>query len=234
MKRLMLLWTCIVYECNHGLNFAVLFHTYQPSQFRRDSPEYQCPAPMSRFCSWLSRFNWQSALYRIIAWAWLLMTSCSYNAVKVIINALKSRMASSEGPPPKRYKRECKYQTEWKKCGVSASKRGPQYAYCDNCRTDIGIGHGWFNDVKKHLSTRKHQEMVRGSNRSRDITTLFAQSTIEESVTYKMRFFLQILWLNIISLFILLITLPTLHQLCFQTARLLNHSGQLIQKQLVL
>ena len=88
-----------------------------------------------------------------------------------------------EGPPPKRYKRECKYQTEWKKCGVSASKRRPQYAYCDYCRTDIGIGHGGVNDVKKHLSTSKHQEMVRGSSGSCDIATLFAQSSIEESVT---------------------------------------------------
>ena len=76
----------------------------------------------------------------------------------------------AEGPgTAKRPKRERSYQTEWKKLWT-ASRRGPNFAHCDYCGTDVSIGHGGVNDVKKHLATTKHQEMV-------------AQSPIEEAVT---------------------------------------------------
>ena len=56
---------------------------------------------------------------------------------------------AEEGPgTAKRPKRECSYQTEWKNCGVSASRRGPNFAHCDYCGTEISIGHGGVNDVK--------------------------------------------------------------------------------------
>ena len=91
---------------------------------------------------------------------------------------------ASEGPgAPKRTKRECSYQTEWKNFGVSASRRGPNFAHCDHCGTEISIGHGGVYDVKKHLATAKHQEMVKHSSGNRSLRTLFAQSPIEESVT---------------------------------------------------
>ena len=91
---------------------------------------------------------------------------------------------ASEGPgAPKRPKRECSHQTEWKNCGVSASRRGPTFAHCDYCGTEISIGHGGVNDVKKHLATSKHQEMVKNSSGNQSLRTLFAQSPIEESVT---------------------------------------------------
>ena len=65
-----------------------------------------------------------------------------------------------EGPPAKRPKRECSYQTELKNCGVSASRREKNFAHCDYCGTEISIGHGGVSDVKKHLATSKHQEIV--------------------------------------------------------------------------
>ena len=72
----------------------------------------------------------------------------------------------AEGPrAAKCPKRECSYQTEWKIGGVSAS------------------GGGGVNDVKKHLATTKHQEMVKHSSGNQCLRTLFEQSPIEESVT---------------------------------------------------
>ena len=91
---------------------------------------------------------------------------------------------AEEGPgTAKRPKRECSYQTEWKNCGVSTSRRGPNFAHCDYCGTEISIGHGGVNDVKKHLATTKHQEMVKHSSGNQSLRALFAQSPIEESVT---------------------------------------------------
>jgi hypothetical protein len=72
---------------------------------------------------------------------------------------------------------------QWKNCGVSASRRGPNFAHCDFCGTEISIGHGGVYDVKKHLTTTKHQEMVKHSSGNQSLRTLFAQSPIEESVT---------------------------------------------------
>ena len=91
---------------------------------------------------------------------------------------------ASEGPgAPKHPKRECSYQTEWKNCWLSASRRGPNFAHCDYCGTEISIGHGGVYDVKKHLATAKHQEMVKHSSGNHSFRTLFAQSPIEASVT---------------------------------------------------
>ena len=91
---------------------------------------------------------------------------------------------AGEGPgPPKCPKRECSYQLEWKNCGASASRRGPNFAHCDYCGTEITIRHGELNDVKKYLATSKHQQMVKSSSGKQSLRTLFAQSPIEESVT---------------------------------------------------
>ena len=63
--------------------------------------------------------------------------------------SLVQSLTMAEGGPgaAKRPKRECSYQTEWKNCGVSASTN---FAHCDHCGTEISIGHGGVNDVKKH------------------------------------------------------------------------------------
>ena len=67
--------------------------------------------------------------------------------------------------------------------GVSASKRGPNFAHCDSCCTDINVGHGGVHDIRKHLATSKHQEMVKAAKSSRSLRTLFRRSPVEESVT---------------------------------------------------
>lgn len=86
-------------------------------------------------------------------------------------------------PETKKAKRECSYQSDWHNCGVSASKRGSNFAHCDCCGVDINIGHGGVHDVRKHLATTKHQEMSKASSSSKNLKALFRQSPIEESVT---------------------------------------------------
>ena len=58
--------------------------------------------------------------------------------------------------PVKKPKRECKYQSEWRKNGVLPSRKGPTFALCESCGVDINIGHGGLNDVRKHIATSKH------------------------------------------------------------------------------
>ena len=59
---------------------------------------------------------------------------------------------NGDGPGvAKRAKRECKYQKEWQKSGITSSKRGAAFAHCECCSTDFNIGHGGLNDVRKHL-----------------------------------------------------------------------------------
>ena len=49
----------------------------------------------------------------------------------------------SDSPgPSKKAKRECKYQQEWQSHGMLPSARGPTFARCKCCNTDINIAHG--------------------------------------------------------------------------------------------
>ena len=86
-------------------------------------------------------------------------------------------------PPLKRVKRECKYQTELRKNGVLPSKKGSTFALCEPCGIDINIGHGGLNDVKKHLATVKHQEMLKAASSTKNLKSFFRLSPVEESIT---------------------------------------------------
>lgn len=96
----------------------------------------------------------------------------------------KFEMAEAdEGPSAKKHKRECSYRSEWQSSGVSASKRGANFAHYDICGSEFKIGHGGIGDVKKHIATAKHQEMARVSNSNTSLRAYFRQSPLEESVT---------------------------------------------------
>ena len=94
-------------------------------------------------------------------------------------------MSSSEAPPAKRSKRDCKYQREWKASGISPSSRGGTFAHCDICNAEFNVRHGGINDVKKHLATTKHQQSLSATESSRNLRGLLrtGQSPIEEAVT---------------------------------------------------
>ena len=85
--------------------------------------------------------------------------------------------------PQKKPKRDCKYQLDWKLSGVSRSKKRSSFARCDVCNCDFSIAHGGANDVKRHLTTGKHQEMVKLIKSNHSLTALTRQSPIEEAVT---------------------------------------------------
>ena len=89
----------------------------------------------------------------------------------------------NDGPEGKRVKRECSYHPDWKNSGLSASKKGSNFAHCDSCGTDISIGHGGIHDIKRHLATAKHLEMVKVTSSNRCLRSLFKESPIEKSVT---------------------------------------------------
>ena len=70
-------------------------------------------------------------------------------------------MSGDFGPAQKKARRESRFKAEWKTYGVSASKKGASYAHCDSCNTDFSVAHAGVNDVKKHVSTAKHQHSLR-------------------------------------------------------------------------
>ena len=82
-----------------------------------------------------------------------------------------------------RPKRECKYQIEWRSHRVYPSRKGPTFAFCESCGVDINVGHGGLNDVRKHLATSKHQEMLKATSGTSSLKALFRPSPLEESIT---------------------------------------------------
>ena len=76
-----------------------------------------------------------------------------------------------------------KYQQEWQSHGILPSRKGPGFGRCKYCSTDINIAHGGVYDVKKHLSSSKHQEMFKAVGSSRNVREFFQQSPIEQGVT---------------------------------------------------
>lgn len=63
----------------------------------------------------------------------------------------KSFVTEVECPTPKSPKGECKYQLNWQLSGISPSKKGNCYAFCDTCKCDFSASHGGSNDVKSIL-----------------------------------------------------------------------------------
>ena len=86
-------------------------------------------------------------------------------------------------PAAKKARRESTFQQEWKHYGIVRSTRGPTFARCKSCNTDISIAHGGVNDVKKHLATSKHQEMAKAVSSSESLKAFFRPSPIEEAIT---------------------------------------------------
>ena len=83
--------------------------------------------------------------------------------------------------PSKIYIRDCKYQQEWQSHGMLPSTKGPGFGRCKYCNTYINIAHGGVYDVKKHLSSSKHQEMVKAVGSSRNVSEFFQPSPIERA-----------------------------------------------------
>ena len=88
----------------------------------------------------------------------------------------------SDGPgPSKKAKRECKYQQEWQSHGMLPSARGPTFARCKCCNTDININNVSLLTIKSHffkLIVPHTFHLAYGTCFSRgDITQFLASST---------------------------------------------------------
>ena len=73
----------------------------------------------------------------------------------------ESSASTSDRPgPSKKAKRDCRYQQDWRSHGMLPSARGPTFACCKYCNTDINVAHEGVSDIKKHLTTSKHREII--------------------------------------------------------------------------
>lgn len=78
-----------------------------------------------------------------------------------------------------------KAKRDWHHNGISRSKRGNTYAHCDYCHADFSIAHGGggANDVKRHLATSKHLDMLKATSNTPSLTMYTRPSPIVEGVT---------------------------------------------------
>ena len=63
------------------------------------------------------------------------------------------------------------------------STRGPKFTNCKVCKTDINISHGGLSDVKKHLATSKHKEIVKAASSSGNVRAFLQQPPLGEKIT---------------------------------------------------
>ena len=68
---------------------------------------------------------------------------------------------TSVGPAPKKTKRPSKWQPEWARYNVSATRKGSTYVHCEVCDTDFTVAGGGVHEVKRHMETKKHMETLR-------------------------------------------------------------------------
>ena len=110
--------------------------------------------------------------------------------------------------PSKKARRECKYQHEWQSHGIFRSCKGKNFALCKTCNVDIYVSCGGISDVRKHLATTKHQQLVKAAGNSVDLRKFMPQSPIEDAVTRS-----EVLFANFIAE----------HNLSFSTANHFSH-----------
>ena len=97
----------------------------------------------------------------------------------------ESSSTSSAGPVAKRFKRLSKFQSEWARYNMSASKKGPSYVHCKVCAVDISVAGGGVHEVKRHIETRKHKENAKGMANQCTLTSTMLQSksSLEHDIT---------------------------------------------------
>ena len=67
------------------------------------------------------------------------------------------------------------------------AKRG-LLSQTDICRVDFSIAHAGVNDVKKHVSTIKHQENVKSASGHHSLTTLFRTESRDQVIEAEILF----------------------------------------------
>ena len=87
--------------------------------------------------------------------------------------------------PAKRKKHvDSKYQAEWSRFKMASSKKGPLFAFCTVCNSDINIAGGGVYDVKRHCDGVKHKKSLQCVSAQPSISSLM-NSASKESLSSK-------------------------------------------------
>ena len=85
-------------------------------------------------------------------------------------------------PQPKRARHVAsKWQEGWRKYHLTRSRKGASYAFCTLCSNDLSIGGGGLHDIKRHVGSVKHMQMLRDLHSQPSITSAMASSSQAES-----------------------------------------------------
>ena len=86
----------------------------------------------------------------------------------------------SSSPPSKRKKHVAsKFQPEWKRFRLSASKKGSLFAFCTVCGVDFAITGGGVHEVKRHCETAKHKRLLDGVLAQPSISAMMARASTD-------------------------------------------------------
>ena len=86
-------------------------------------------------------------------------------------------VGSMEVPPAKR-KKPARFMSTWTlPPGITASTRGPSFAYCRLCQDHFSVAHGGFNDVTRHVQGKGHAKRFKDTDTSRTIQSFVGQSS---------------------------------------------------------
>ena len=82
--------------------------------------------------------------------------------------------------PPKRKKHiASKFQPEGKRFRLSASKKGPSFAFCTVCGVDFAIAGSGVHEVKRHCETAEHKRLLDGVLAKPSILAMMARASTD-------------------------------------------------------
>ena len=80
-----------------------------------------------------------------------------------------------------------KWQESWRKYHLVPSKKGASYVFCTLCSSDLSIGGGGLHDIKRHIGSVKHTQLLRAVQIQPSIASAMASSlqteTLQDQVT---------------------------------------------------
>ena len=86
-------------------------------------------------------------------------------------------------PSAKRQKRARKWQPEWKRYNMTVSRKGSSFVRCNICASDFSVASGGFNDVKRHVDSKKHKDLAHALANQHTITAPPRSESLGKQVT---------------------------------------------------
>ena len=75
-----------------------------------------------------------------------------------------------------------KWQESWRKYHLAPSKKVASYVFCTLCSSDLSIGGGELHDIKRHIGSVKHTQLLRAVLSQPSIASAMASSSQTESL----------------------------------------------------